>query len=225
MNSHVGVASHNDTRYVALANTFDNDSHHTHHNYGYHGQELMSTVNSLNFDATSNIQHVNPCSSAISSQYVVPPHDLPMNERIGYDNANYLANCSQNLEPYANVPTHNSALHVTFNSSRINENLARYLSANNYDLASHVTSNHSQINENSAPYAKINAHNSASYFAYGQSRISEILARHSSTKTHDSAQPIANNYSRINENLAWVHMQIIMIRHHMIPLNGRCRIS
>jgi hypothetical protein len=169
MISHVGVASHNDTRYVLSANIFDNASHHTHHNYGYHGQEPMSIVNSLNFDATSNMQHVNPYSSAISSQYVVSPHDLPMNKRIGYDNANYLANCSQNSMPYANAPTHNSASHVTFNSNRINENSARYLSANTYDSASHVTSNHSRINEKSAPYAKINAHNSASYFAHDQS--------------------------------------------------------
>jgi hypothetical protein len=94
ISSHVGVASCNDTKYVASADTFDNASHHTHHIYGYHGQESMSTLNSLNFDATSNIQHVNPYSSAISSQYVVPPHDMPMNERIGFDNTNYLANCS-----------------------------------------------------------------------------------------------------------------------------------
>jgi hypothetical protein len=74
---------------------------------------------------------------------MVPPHEMPMNERIGYDNANYLANCSQNSAPYANVPTHNSASHVTHNSSRINENSARCLSANTHDSASRVTSNHS----------------------------------------------------------------------------------
>jgi hypothetical protein len=92
----------------------------------------MSTLNSLNFDATSNIQHVNPYSSAISSQYVVPPHDMPMNERIGFDNINYLANCSQNLAPYANAPIRNSASHVTPNSSRISKISARYLSANTF---------------------------------------------------------------------------------------------
>jgi hypothetical protein len=96
MSSYVGVASCNDTRYVASADSFDNASHHTHHNYGYCGQEPMSIITSLSFDATSNIQHVNPYSSTISSQYVAPPHDMPMNKRISYDNANYLANCSQN---------------------------------------------------------------------------------------------------------------------------------
>jgi hypothetical protein len=55
-----------------------------HHNHEYYGQEPMPIVNSLNFDATSNIQHVNPCLSAISSQYVVSPHDMLMTERIGY---------------------------------------------------------------------------------------------------------------------------------------------
>jgi hypothetical protein len=74
-------------------------------------------MNSLSFDATSNMQYVNPCSSAISSQYVVPPHDLPMNERIGYDNTNYFANCSQNLAPYINVHIHNLASYVTSNLS------------------------------------------------------------------------------------------------------------
>jgi hypothetical protein len=117
MNSHVGVASCNDTRYVVSADIFDNVPHHTHHNYGYCGQKPMSIVNSLSFDATSNIQHVNSCLSAISSQYVVSPHDMPMNERIGYDNANYLVNCSQNSAPYANASIHNSASHVTLNSS------------------------------------------------------------------------------------------------------------
>jgi hypothetical protein len=94
ISSHVGVASCNDTRYVASADTFDNVPYHTHNNYRYHGQELMSTINPLSFDATSNMQHVNSCSSAISSQYVVSPHDLPMNEIIGYDNVSYFANCS-----------------------------------------------------------------------------------------------------------------------------------
>jgi hypothetical protein len=143
ISSHVDVANCNDTRYVASADTFDNVPHHTHNNYGYHSQEPMLTMNSLSFDATSNMQHVNPCSSAISSQYVVPPHDLPMNERIGYNNANYLANCSQNLAPYTNAHIHNSASYVTSNLSQINENSTRCLSANTHDSISCVTSNHS----------------------------------------------------------------------------------
>jgi hypothetical protein len=202
MISHVGVASHNDTRYVASADILVNAPHHTHNNYGYYGQETMSIVIFSSFDATSNIQHVNRYSSAISSQYMVSPQDMPMNERIGYNNANYLANCSENLAPYANAPIHNSDPYVTPNSNRINENSARCLSANTHDSASCVTSNHSRINKNSAPYAKINAHNLALYFAHDHSRISEILARHLSAKTHDSAPKGANNYSRINENSA-----------------------
>ena len=83
MNSHVGVASCNNSKYVASAYAFNE----------YHDQEPMFAENSLSFDSASNIQHVNPYSSAINSQYVVPPYDMPMNERIGYDNANYLANC------------------------------------------------------------------------------------------------------------------------------------
>jgi hypothetical protein len=97
---------------------------------------------------------------------MVPPRDMPMNEKIGFVNANYLANCSQNSASCANAPIHNSASYVTPNSSRFNKNLARYLSANTHDLASCVTSNHIRINENSAPYAKVNVHNSASYFAH-----------------------------------------------------------
>ena len=46
MNSYVGVASYNDTRYVTSANTFVNVPHHTHHNYKYYGQEPMHVVNS-----------------------------------------------------------------------------------------------------------------------------------------------------------------------------------
>jgi hypothetical protein len=124
-----------------------------------------------------------------------------MNERIGFDNTNYLANCSQNLAPYANAPIHNLVSHVTPNSSRINEILTRYLSANTHDSASRVTSNHSRINRNSAPYAKINAHNSASYFAHDHSRISEISARQSA-KTRDLALYVDIKSSRIEEDLA-----------------------
>jgi hypothetical protein len=46
----------------------------------------MFIMNSLNFDATSNIQHAYPYSSG--SQYVAPPQDKPMNEKIGYDDDN-----------------------------------------------------------------------------------------------------------------------------------------
>ena len=94
MSSHVGIASCNDTRYVRSTNTFVNAPHHTHHNYEYYGQESMSIVNSSSFDATSNIQHVNCYSSAISSQYVVPPQDMSMSGRIGYENNNHLVNYS-----------------------------------------------------------------------------------------------------------------------------------
>jgi hypothetical protein len=139
MNSHVGVSSHNDTRYVPSADIFVSAPHHTHNNYGYYGQEPMSIVNSLSFDATSNIHHVNLYPSAISSQYMVPPQDMPMSERIGYDNANYLAYCSQNLAPYANVYIHNSASYVTPNSSRINENSAKCKRAIACDSASYAT--------------------------------------------------------------------------------------
>jgi len=75
MSSHVGVASCNDIRYVTSANTFVNAPHNTHHDYKYYGQELMSAMNSLNFDATSNIQHVNPYSSAIHRQHTTSALD------------------------------------------------------------------------------------------------------------------------------------------------------
>jgi hypothetical protein len=65
MNSHVDVASHNNRRYVASTNTYiANDLHHTYHNSRYYCQEPISTMNSLSFDATGNIQHAYPYSSA-----------------------------------------------------------------------------------------------------------------------------------------------------------------
>ena len=105
---------------------------------------------------------------------MVSPQDMPMNERIGYNNVNYLANCSQNLAPYANAHIRNSASHVTPNSSRINKNSARYLTANTHDSASRVTSNHNQINENSAICA--NSHDSALYVPLKSSQIDKDLA-------------------------------------------------
>jgi hypothetical protein len=130
MNSHVGVATHNDSRYVASANYYvDNGPHHTLP--GYYGQESMSTINSSSFNFTSNIHHVYSYSSAINSQYVVPPQDMSMNERIDYGDANYSANYSPisydvqyanrtkvlptNSASYVNASVHNSASHVTNN--------------------------------------------------------------------------------------------------------------
>jgi hypothetical protein len=136
----------------------------------------MPIVNSLNFDATSNIQHVNPCLSAISSQYVVSPQDMPMNERIGYDNANYLANCSQNLAPYANIDAHNLASYVILNSSRINENSTSCANGNTHDLASYVAPNSSQIKERCV---NIHTHDLAPYVANNSSQINENSARYS----------------------------------------------
>ena len=51
---------------------------------------------------------------------------MPMNQRIGDDNANYLVKYSQNSAPYANIDAHNSTSFVASNSSQINENSARY---------------------------------------------------------------------------------------------------
>jgi hypothetical protein len=77
MNSQIDIASHNYTRYIVSANAFDIGPHHMHP--GYYGQEQMSTMNSSSFDFSSNIQYAYPYSSAISSQYVIKPQDVPMN--------------------------------------------------------------------------------------------------------------------------------------------------
>jgi hypothetical protein len=69
------------------------------------------------------MQHAYPYSLAISSRYVVSPQDMPINERIGYGDANYSADYSQfscdaqygnrakvlptNSASYANAGTHN----------------------------------------------------------------------------------------------------------------------
>jgi hypothetical protein len=147
VNSYVDVASN---RYIASVNTFVNAPHHTHHNYGYYSQDPMSIINSSSFDVTSNIQYLNLYSSAINSQYVVSPQDMPMNEIICYDNDNYLANYSQNSTPYAKINAHNSASYFAHNHSQISEISARHSSAKTYDLAQHIANNCSRINENSA---------------------------------------------------------------------------
>ena len=54
MNSHVHVASHNNSRHVASANYYvHNDPYHTHSEY--YGQESMSTMSSSSFNFTSSI--------------------------------------------------------------------------------------------------------------------------------------------------------------------------
>jgi hypothetical protein len=64
VNSYIDVAGDNGNRYVPPVNAYANNSLH-HINHGHHGQEPLSTVNSLSFDATSNIQHVNPYSLTV----------------------------------------------------------------------------------------------------------------------------------------------------------------
>ena len=134
----------------------------------------MSTVNS---SSTSNIQHVNPYSLAMSSQYVVPPQDKLMNEKIGYDGDNDLANFYKFLAaPYANAPVHNSASYFTPNSIRINENSERCANGNTHDSASYVTTNSSRINESSAKCKKAIACDLALYATSSSSQIDENSA-------------------------------------------------
>lgn len=91
LNSHIGVASHIDNRYIEQDDTYVvNGLYHTRHNSRNYGQELITTMNYVFcFNATSNRQHEYPYSSSISSQYMVPPQDMSMNERISYENNNY----------------------------------------------------------------------------------------------------------------------------------------
>jgi len=96
--------------------------------------------------------------------------------RIGYDNANYLANYSQNSAPYASAPIYNSASYVTPNSSRINENSARYANGNTHDSASYIAPNSSRINER---WVNIHTHDSAPYVASNSSQINKNSARYS----------------------------------------------
>lgn len=54
----------------------------------------MSNMHSLSFSGASNIQYVYPYSSTTNSKYAVPLLNISMNERIGYEDANYLDNYS-----------------------------------------------------------------------------------------------------------------------------------
>jgi hypothetical protein len=171
----IGVASYDNPRYVASANTFDE----------YYDQELMCAKNSLIFNSCSNIQHVNPYSSAISSHYVVPPQDMPINERIGYDDVNYLANYSLNSAPYANAHINNSASCVAQSSSQIHEISARCANVNTQNLASLVAQSSSRIDER---WISGNIHNSASTFTTNSSRINENSARSMKAIAYDLAK-------------------------------------
>jgi hypothetical protein len=85
---------------------------------------------------------------------------MPMNERIGYDDVNYLANYSPNLEPYANAHINNLASCVAQSSSQIDE---RWISSNTHNSASSFTINSSRINKNSARSMKAIAYDSAKH--------------------------------------------------------------
>ena len=99
-----------------------------------------------------------------------------MNERIDYDNTNYLVNYSQNSAPYVSAPIYNLASFVTPNSNRINENSARYANGNTHDSASYIAPNSSRINER---WVNIHTHDSAPYVASNSSQINKNSARYS----------------------------------------------
>jgi hypothetical protein len=130
---------------------------------------------------------------------VVSPQDMPMNERIGYDNTNYLPNCSQNSAPYASAPIHNSTSYVTPNSSRINENSARYANGNTHDSASYVAHSSSRINER---WVNDNTHDSTSYVTINSNRINENSAKCKKAIDCDSASYATSSSSQIDEDLA-----------------------
>jgi hypothetical protein len=159
----------------------------------------MCAENSLSYNSSSNIQHVNPYSSAISSHYVVPLQDMPMNERIGYDDINYLANYSPNSAPYANAHINNLTSCVAQSSSRIHENSARCANVNTQNSASRVVQSLSRIDER---WISGNTHNSASSFTTNSSRINENSARSMKVIAYDSAKHNFLKTSRIDEDSA-----------------------
>jgi len=126
MNSDVDVASHNHIRYVASTNTFDNAPHHTHHNYGYYGQEPMSTMNYL----------------ANCSQNSAPYANAPIHN-LGSHVTSNSSQINENSVRYLSANTHDLASRVTSNHSRINGNLAPYASVNAHNSALYFTHDHS----------------------------------------------------------------------------------
>ena len=95
--------------------------------------------NASNFDYNqTNVPSI--YSSAMQSQYVVSPQNMPMNDKIGHTSFGHSANYSQpsyiaqgtvGVEvastipaSYTNVNSYNSASSVTFNPSRVNKNSA-----------------------------------------------------------------------------------------------------
>lgn len=91
MTSHVGVANHVDSGYVASVD-FTFVIHHMNYNFECYAQDPMSSMYTLSFNHASNIQHayVYPYSLTLNSQYVVPPQNMSMYDKIDYDDANYL---------------------------------------------------------------------------------------------------------------------------------------
>jgi hypothetical protein len=160
---------------------------------------MISLVLFFRKPGVTNIQHVNPYSSDISSRYVVPPQDMPINERIVYDDVNYLANYSPNSAPYANAHINNLASCVAPSSSRIHEISARCANVNTQNLVSRVAQSSSRIDER---WISGNTHNLASSFTTNSSRINENSARSMKAIAYDSAKHNFLKTNRIDEDLA-----------------------
>ena len=71
MNSHVDIARHSDSRYVALASHYsDNAFNCANYNSENYMQKLMSNMNALNFNISSNIQHEPRCTSGAEQAHI-----------------------------------------------------------------------------------------------------------------------------------------------------------
>ena len=97
-------------------------------------QKPVSTMHTLNPDAISNIQHV-PSDTSATAQVYMPMNNhqdrTAVGSSVNFSQPPYVVQhimgpnvATANSAPYANANCHNSAEHITPNSSRIDENSA-----------------------------------------------------------------------------------------------------
>ena len=189
-NSHVDVARYNDSMHIASTSRYSDGSNYAHHSFENYMQRPMSNnMHTLNFHATSNIQHT-PFHTSEAEQVHMPMSNYQRQTNVvssanlyeapyannlstiqqGVSYINSLAANSQYLTPSHNMPMNEKIGNADF-SYPVNYSQPLY-------DAQHI-SRVEAVSTNSAPYANAN--------------------------THILAPNVSNAYSRINKNSASVH--------------------
>ena len=202
-NSHVDVARYNNSMHIASASHCSDNAFYYAHHKNYMQRPMSNNMHTLNFHATSNIQHTPFHTSAAEQVH------MPMSNYQSQTNVVSSANLYE--EPYAN-----NFSTIQQGVSYINSSVAN---------SQYLTSSRSMPMNEKFGHADFSY--PANYFqtSYAAQHViraevaSAISAPHTDLNSNDSAPSVIFNASRINENSATSHAPSFASAANILPPN------